>query len=205
MRKTALFILFLIIQINLTAQETKWMSVNIDEVLTVSLPIGFTQTDTTIKDQTTIAYSKIIESNIQNCTLYISIDSANIALDIKDKKSALISLDGIGEGVCNQYSQAGYKCERGDTAVDRIPGKRFLIYENQTQLILYGYVFRANNKTYKIFSTTNTNIQYGLRPSELNKLLGSVKFNTDNIKEYKFYSQLESLNNNSRCEYIVTT
>ena len=85
MRKTTFFILFFIIQINLIAQETKWKSVNIDEVLTISLPIGFTRTDTTIKDQATITYSKIIESNTENCTLYISIDSVNIALDIKER------------------------------------------------------------------------------------------------------------------------
>jgi hypothetical protein len=176
----------------MSAQENKWVSVILDEVLTISMPEGFTQTDTTITDKATIAHSRIIQSNTGTCILFVSIDSVNIDLKVHDRESAYISLEGVGKGVCIQYSQAGYRCERNDTSIDKIPGKKFLFYENKTDLALFGYVFRANNKTYKIFSTVNNNVKDDLRPNDLNKLLSSIKFNTDNIKEYKFYSKSES-------------
>ncbi len=190
--KNAILLIFFLSPIKyLNAQENKWEPVNLDEVLTLSLPIGFTQTDTIIKQQAMIVYSKIIESNTGNCTFYISIDSTNIPLNVHDRKSALVSLEGIGEGICIQYSQAGYRCERNDTAIEKIPIKKILIYENQNDLALFGFVFRANNKTYRIFSTVTNNSEHSLRPSDLSKLFSSIKFNLVNIKEYKFYSQSE--------------
>lgn len=190
MRKAILYIFFLSPIKYLAAQENKWEPVNLDEVLTISLPIGFTQTDTIIKQQATIVYSKIIESNTGNCTLYISIDSTNILLSVHDRRSAFVSLEGIGEGICIQYSQAGYRCERSDTAIEKIPIKKIFFYENQTDLALFGFVFLANNKIYRIFSSLSNDPHYGPRPKDLNKLLSSIKFNTDNIIEYKFYSKL---------------
>jgi hypothetical protein len=118
-------------------------------------------------------------------------------LNVHDRKSAYISLEGIGEGVCIQYSQAGYRCERSDTAIDKIPGKKFLFYENQNDLVLFGYAFRANNKTYRIFSSISNDPDNRLRPNDLNKFLASMKFNIDNIKEYKFYSESQSQNKNN--------
>ena len=189
MKKIILLLFYLLTVINLVAQEKKWKPTVLDEVLTVSLPEGFTQKDTVITDKSTIVHSRIIQSNTGTCILYVNIDSANMELKVNDLESAYIFLEGIGEGVCILYSQAGYRCERSDTAIDKIPGKKILFYANQNNLALWGYVFRANNKTYKLFSTTSINPEDGLRPNDLNKLLASVKFNTGNIKEYKFYSQ----------------
>ncbi len=188
--KATFLILYLLPAIYLAGQENKWKSITLDEVLTISLPAGFSQQDTSITANGITVNSRIIQSNTGACILYISVDSSSKLLEVHDTKSAHISLEGIGEGICFQYSQAGYKCERSDTAIEKIPGKKFLIYENKNDLALLGYVFRANNKTYRVFSTVSNNPKECLRPNDLNKLLASVKFNVGNIKEYKFYSKL---------------
>jgi hypothetical protein len=192
MKKVILVLLYLLPAIYLTAQENKWETIILDEVLTISLPVGFTQQDTTIIADGRNVHSRIIQATTETCNISVSIDSINVDLKIHDRRSAYISLEGVAEGACIRYSQAGYRCERSDTLIDKIPGKRILLYENKNDLVFFCYAFRGNNKTYKIFSSISNNPKDGLRPSDLNKLLASIKFNSANIKEYKFYSEPES-------------
>jgi hypothetical protein len=189
MKKIILLILCLLPVVSMVAQENKWRSIILDEVLTISLPAGFTQQDTSITDNETTVKSRIIQSNTGRCNLYVKIDSANVELRIHDRKSALISLEGIVFGICESYSKVGYRCERSDTVIDRIPGKKIFFYANKNDLTFLSYIFRANNKTYSIFSTLSNDSKDRLQPKDLNKLLASLKFNSKNIKEYKFYSQ----------------
>jgi hypothetical protein len=187
MKKIILLILCLLPVVSMVAQENKWRSIILDEVLTISLPAGFTQQDTSITDNEITVKSRTIQSNTGKCNLYVKIDSANVELKIRDRRSALISLEGIGTGICDQYFQIGYRCERSDTIINKISGKKILFYANKIELTLLCYVFRANNKTYTIFSTLSNDPKDKLRPKDLNKLLASLKFNSRNIKEYKFF------------------
>jgi hypothetical protein len=176
----------------LFSQDSNWNKVRVNEDLTISLPGQVITQDTIVGKDGFSATMRVLEANAKYSTLRVVVTPNGTKLNVNDRESLRIALEGISTGICKTATDQGLDCMKSDTTIDRIESKKIVVY-NMKESTVFGiqYVFLVNDRMYLITQQTILSDEKKLN-EELKMLINSIHFNHIKIKEQKFESKAES-------------
>ena len=178
---------------NIFAQDKiKWQNVEVDENLTALLPKDFEKIDTVLHKNNVAMRFKVFKCKTAYAVFGITVTTEGTDIKADNSEDLEEAYKGIEEGFKKNAASRGLSCNFKDTVVDKIPGRKVVVYSNESasSFSTVAYLFLLNDKIYEIVSSPidGSTMETGDR----NKLIAGLHFTATEISEKKFSSKAES-------------
>jgi len=189
MKKIITIITLVLLTTLVNSQDSLWQTKKIDENLTISLPSTIEQIDTSYIQKGKKVKIKIFAARTEFSGIGVTVSNEN-NVNIDNKESLLKALSEIAKGAIKSLQGKGLKCVTSDTLLQNIPCKKLKCEGelNGISMNILHYTFLVNDKVYIMQAAFVPEFASGAL-AELDRLLGSVHFETTSIKELQFESK----------------
>jgi hypothetical protein len=193
MNKIKFLVLFFLFALQVSASDSLWKTIRVDENLTILFPAKLERMDTLMVKGENKFRLFILKGVTDNTTFGVTMSAGETHINVDNKESLETALKGLADGACDNAKKSGLTCKISDSTLSGVPCK-IIKMDNRTELTtLVNYYFLVNDKLY-VFTITPSefatdNLAY---QSDWKRLLENIRFNTKNLKEKKFGSNAES-------------
>ena len=175
------------------SQDSLWQKTSIDENLTISLPPGINQIDTSyIQNGKKIKFKMFVAQAEYSAIGVVVSNEFNANIDNKETLEKVLS--EISKGAVKKMKEGGVECFSSDTLLSKIPCKKMKcrgevkgIYMN----ILH-YTMVVNDIAYTMQAAFVPEYTVGGH-EEMDRLLKSVSIDPNSVKELQFESKAYSV------------